>query len=151
MTVSDFESYLDGAVAGYAEEHVRAGNWYPEEALKKARESFDHYLPNGLNTEKQHLYTIVDDETETPVGTLWFGIYDARPQPIAFLLDLVIWEAHRRRGYATQALQALEDKVRAFGLDRIALHVFAHNHAARDLYTKMGYIETDINMARTLT
>jgi RimJ/RimL family protein N-acetyltransferase len=150
MTEAEFRAYLDVSIADYAEEHTRAGNWQPEEALRKARESFDFYLPNGLATEKQHLYTIVDDETDTRVGTLWFGIFDSLAHPMAFLLDFVIGEPYRRQGHATRALQALEDKVRSFGLDRITLHVFAHNHAARALYQKMGYVETDINMAKSL-
>lgn len=150
MTQAEYASYLDGAVADYAADQVRAGNWHPDEALSKARDSFDYYLPNGLSTAKQHLYSVVDDESDTSVGVLWFGIFDSQARPTAFVLDFVIWEPYRRRGYGTRALRALEDKVRAFGLDRIGLHVFAHNHPARALYEKLGYVETDINMLKTL-
>ena len=150
MTEAEFRTYLERAVPEYADEHVRAGNWHPSEALKKAQESYDYYLPDGLASEKQFLYTIVDTDSDTTVGTLWFEVLDQRVRPMAFLLDFYILPEFRRRGYATQALGALEEKIGALGIDLIGLHVFAHNAAARSLYAKMGYEETDINMAKTL-
>jgi RimJ/RimL family protein N-acetyltransferase len=36
------------------------------------------------------------------------------------------------------------------GLDKIALHVFAHNHAARAMYKKLGYQTTDVMISKKL-
>jgi len=150
MTEAEFRAYLERTIPEYAAEHVRAGNWHPAEALEKARESFDRYLPNGLASEKQHLYTLREAGTGAAAGMLWFSVNDQRVRPMAFILDIVILPEFRRRGYATQALGLLEEKVGALGIDYIGLHVFAHNAAARDLYAKVGYEETDIHMAKTL-
>jgi RimJ/RimL family protein N-acetyltransferase len=150
MTEAEFRAYLERTMPEYADEHVRAGNWHPSEALQKSQEAFDQLLPEGLASAKQFLYTIVAADTDTPVGTLWFGVFDERVRPLAFLWDFIIFPEFRRQGYATQALGALEEKVRALGIDYIGLHVFAHNVGARSLYLKMGYEETDINMAKTL-
>lgn len=66
------------------------------------------------------------------------------------MYDFLVYEPYRRCGYGWQALQALEQNVRALGLDTIGLHVFGHNHAARALYEKAGYEVTNINMAKKL-
>jgi len=48
-------------------------------------------------------------------------------------------------------MQALEERVRHLGLSTISLHVFGHNHAARALYEKLGYVTTNVMMSKTLT
>ena len=82
---------------------------------------------------------------------LWVAAETRQGKTRAFVYDFAIDEAHRRQGYGEQAFRALEDKVRALGLDSIALHVFGHNHAARALYEKLGYVTTNINMEKKLT
>ena len=69
---------------------------------------------------------------------------------LAYVCDLLIDEGYRRQGYGTQAMRAVEQEVRALGIDRIALHVFGHNHPARALYEKVGYEETNLHMAKNL-
>ncbi|HEU5369826.1 MAG TPA: GNAT family N-acetyltransferase, partial [Ktedonobacterales bacterium] len=64
--------------------------------------------------------------------------------------DVRIDEAFRRRGYASQAFLELEHKARNLGAARISLHVFGNNHAAIDMYTKLGYEPTNVLMAKTL-
>ena len=49
------------------------------------------------------------------------------------------------------ALLALEAKVKELGIDKIALHVFAHNHVARALYEKAGFEITGIYLTKKLT
>ena len=68
----------------------------------------------------------------------------------AYLCELLIDAPYRRQGYGTEALRAVEPAVRALGIERIALHVFGHNHPARALYEKVGYEETNIHMAKNL-
>jgi RimJ/RimL family protein N-acetyltransferase len=70
--------------------------------------------------------------------------------PCAFIYDIEIYEPFRRRGYASQALLAAEDKARELGLKAIALHVFGYNTGARALYDKLGYRVTDLTMAKDL-
>ena len=45
---------------------------------------------------------------------------------------------------------ALEDDVRARGLDRIELNVFGGNTVARGLYGSLGYTDTFVSMGKDL-
>jgi len=49
---------------------------------------------------------------------------------------------------ASEAMRALEGKVKELGLNKISLHVFAHNSAAIRLYEKVGYEVTNLFMAK---
>lgn len=50
-------------------------------------------------------------------------------------------DSARSKGIGTQALQYLEDEIRAQGLMRIELGVFEYNERAIRLYKKMGFQE----------
>ncbi len=71
-------------------------------------------------------------------------------QPVAFVYDFSIDEEFRRRGYGKQALLVLEAKVKELGIDKIALHVFAHNHVAKASYEDAGFETTGIYMKKNL-
>ncbi len=77
------------------------------------------------------LFIIEDEATQILVGMLWFAVMEHGGHKGAYVFDIKIDEAFRRRGYGEQAFQALETKVRELGLHTIALHVFGHNHPAR--------------------
>jgi ribosomal protein S18 acetylase RimI-like enzyme len=150
MSEADYQAYLDKAVRNYAQEHVAAGNWLAEEALERAKKQYDDLLPQGTATENQFLFNVMAEAEIEPVGMLWFAAEKREGALKAFLYDIEIYESFRRRGYGEGALLALEEKVRALGLTTISLHVFGHNHSARALYKKHGYVETNVIMAKTL-
>lgn len=149
MTEAEFQSFLEPTIAGYAQDHVAAGRWAEEEALEKARQEFQALLPDGITTPNNHLFTLVN-EAQQKVGVLWFAMQESQGQHAAFVYEVQIDEAFRRHGYGTQAFRELENKVRALGGNKISLHVFGKNHAALDMYTKLGYEATNIVMAKTL-
>jgi len=150
MDESEFQTYLADAMRDYAEDKVKAGNWHPAEALQKSTAEYQQLLPAGLASKNQYLFSIVAPEIETTIGMIWFAVDETRPQPVAFIYDFLIFEEFRRRGYGTQALLAVEEKVMALALDTISLHVFGHNRGARALYEKVGYEITNLNMAKKL-
>jgi len=47
-------------------------------------------------------------------------------------------------------MKEIEIFAKSIGLKSIGLHVFGHNKLARDLYKKLGYVETNINMKKIL-
>ena len=151
MTATDFQAYLEEDTERYAQERVRAGDWHPSEALQKSREEHQQLLPDGLATRNHYLFSIEDEALGSNVGVIWFAIFDRQLQPVAFVYDFSIDEEFRRRGYGKQALLTLEAKVKELGIDRIALHVFAHNHVARVLYENAGFEITGIYLAKKLT
>ena len=106
-------------------------------------------MPDGLDTPDQYLYAIYSGQ-EQHVGYLWFGPLDEGGRAFAVLYDIVIFDPYRRRGYGLEALQVLEQRVKSRGLGEIRLRVFGHNQAARGLYEKLGYVATNITMAKPL-
>lgn len=146
MSEADFKAYLEILIPDYAQEHVKSGRWTAEEALAESRANIEGLWPNGLATENQYIFNIAADEETEPVGILWFAVEKGK----SFVYDIVIHDAFQRRGYASQAFLILEDKVRQMGLNTISLHVFGHNYAARALYQKLGYVETNVMMSKTI-
>lgn len=150
MNAEQFAAWRDALVKHYADEKVKAGSWSADRALELSEEDTRKLLPDGLATRNHHLFAIHDDRLDRQVGSLWIGVMDWGAGPLAFVYDLEVLPEFRRKGYATQAMQAAEVEARKLGLDTIALHVFGSNHAAQDLYRKMGYEVTDINMSKRL-
>ena len=150
MTETEYQEYIAEGIPQYAQEHVKAGRWSAEEALQRATEEFDEILPDGLQTKNQYFFSIVDEQAATKVGMLWFAVRNRGQKPIAYIFDVIVAENYRHRGYGEQAFRELETKVQDLGIQTISLHVFGHNHAARAMYEKLGYILTNIQMSKTL-
>ena len=151
MTDAEFQTYLEFDIQRYAEGQVKAGNWDAAEALEKSRRDHQQLLPDGLATRNHHLFSLEDEDTGSKVGMIWFALDDQEPHRTAYVYDFIIHDEFRRRGYGTQALQALEIKVKELGINKISLHVFEHNHAARALYEKVGYEITGLDMLKRLS
>jgi ribosomal protein S18 acetylase RimI-like enzyme len=149
MTEAEFHAYLEATIAEYAAEHVKGGRWSPTEALEESRKEIMQLLPDGLRSVDQHLFSI-KNESEDQVGVLWFAVRNLGGKRTAFIYDVRIDEAFQRRGYATQAFQALEILARDMRLAAISLHVFGHNTAARALYEKLGFVTTNVSMSKSL-
>jgi ribosomal protein S18 acetylase RimI-like enzyme len=73
---------------------------------------------------------------------------DEDPSEYAFVSDLVVEPAHRRRGVGRELMSAAEDYARARGARRIRLGVLARNRAARDFYESMNYLEREIELEK---
>jgi RimJ/RimL family protein N-acetyltransferase len=149
MTEEQFEQYLSHSIREYAEDHIKGGRWTAENAYEESRKEFQNYLPEGVQTPDHYLYSIYDEQRDVHVGILWFARV-VRGEPMAFVYDVKIDEAQRRHGYGSQAFQLMEEKVRELGLSSIGLHVFGHNKGALQMYEKLGYVPTNINMRKIL-
>jgi len=150
MTQEDFLDFAEEGVPAYAADKVKSGEWAKEEALGLAGKAFEKLLPQGLATPHNLLFTIRDSAVHVTVGKLWIAVQDRGSKRIAYIYDVSIKPEHQRRGYATRAFAALEEKVRALGLSGIAVHVFGHNAPARALYEKLGYQPTDVTMFKAV-
>lgn len=148
MTQAAFEAFLARSVPDYASDKVRAGTWRAEDALQLSQKSHAQLLPQGLATPDNHLFTIVHGGVDA--GNLWLAVQGAGDRALGFVYDLFVAEAFRRRGVATAAMRLLEGEAAHLGLESISLHVFGFNDAARELYAKIGYVVTDIDMSKSL-
>src|SRR5690242_17090347 len=95
----DFERFLEGEIRGYAEDHVRNGNWPAEGALERSRKEFEALLPEGIHTRDQYLWSIVNEEGKK-IGLLWVQVKEQK----AFIYDFVIDDTFRGKGYGKQSM-----------------------------------------------
>ena len=149
MSESEYTDFAKKSIPSHAAEKVASGQWSPQESLDLARQSFNALLPQGLATPEHYFFTIMDKE-RTAVGMVWIAAQDRAGKRIAYIYNVSIELQHRRKGHATCALLALEDKICKLGLAGVALHVFGHNTDAHALYVKLGYLTTNINMFKSL-
>ena len=147
MTQTEFEAFLAHAIPEYASDHVRTGHWTEAESLEKSRKEFEEVLPQGLNTENNFLYTLVDDNEA--VGLIWLNV-KTHPSKSGFIYDVFVEERFRGKGYGKRLMLLLEEKAREMELKSLSLHVFGSNHVARKLYETIGYETTNVMMSKTL-
>ncbi len=148
MTQSEFDAFVEMSIPDYAAENVKAGYWSEDEALERSRKEFNQLLPQGLQSENHHLFTVYDGETA--VGLIWLRANLDRPLKSGFIFQLWVDEKFRGKGYGRKTMQLIEEKARELGLQKLALHVFAYNSVARSLYESLGYESTSLNMAKSL-
>jgi ribosomal protein S18 acetylase RimI-like enzyme len=141
----DFDHFLERGIREYAEDHVRNGNWPVEGALERSKKEFEQYLPEGIHSKDQYIYSIVD-ENENKIGILWVQVRDGK----AFIYDFAIDEAFRGKGYGKQALVAMDEKLKSMNVESVGLHVFGDNVVAQELYKKAGFQITGIHMKKSL-
>lgn len=146
MQEEDFVPYLELDIQEYAQSHVRNGNWKKEEALERSRKEHQQLLPDGLRSKDQYLFSILDDANGQKIGTLWFKVENDQ----AFIYDFQIDEEERGKGYGKQALMALDEKLKSMNVESVGLHVFGDNTTAQELYKKMGFQITGIQMKKSL-
>jgi ribosomal protein S18 acetylase RimI-like enzyme len=157
MSESNFEIYREAAIIAYAEENVAAGRWQAAGALERSRLDYAALLPEGLATPDNFLYEIHTDvgsmeaQPSNPVGYLWFAVVARNGLRRGYVYDLEVYVEFRRQGHAAAAFAAMEVLARDMDLPSIELHVFANNPGARDLYAKIGYSVTGLNMIKHLT
>lgn len=150
MRAEAYASYLQAAVAGYAEDNISSGRWPRDGALQRSLGEFEGLLPQGLETPNQHLFEIRPAEDGPTVGFIWFAVEERHGIRGAYVYDLEVKPDFRRQGHAKRALLALEPIVGALGLPSIGLHVFGNNPGAQALYRQLGYAVTGLNMLKPL-
>ncbi|MFC4427735.1 GNAT family N-acetyltransferase [Deinococcus navajonensis] len=146
MTAESYRQFLDFSVTDYAEEKVRSGEWEEATAPLRAQEEFAGLLPDGAKTEGHFLYDVVDPSRNEAVGVLWFALRGPEHRRSVFVYEIRVYPAFQRRGYASRIFERLSAQARDLGAGSVRLHVFGHNHGARALYEKLGFVTTNVIM-----
>jgi len=147
MDEATFDARRTAAIRDYAAQKVAAGNWLAEEALGRATDEFARLLPDGRETPGHTVRSVLSDAGER-VGMVWVAEEDRPFGRVAYIYDIAIEPAHRRRGHALAALEAVEAYAREHGCVGVQLHVFGDNTGARALYQRAGYVETNVTMLK---
>jgi len=141
----DFERFLEHEIGEYANDHVRNGNWSSEGAYERSKKEFESLLPDGIHSKNQYVWSILDED-KNKIGVLWVQVKDQK----AFIYDFIIDEVFRGKGFGRQALAAMDEQLKSMNTESVALHVFGDNVTAQELYKKMGFQITNIQMQKKL-
>lgn len=137
MTKAEFELFYHWSVEQNVKELMEELHLSREEAMKKTTAELAQMLPDGLNTEYNHLLTIVADEE--CAGFIWTVHEEFEGRKQNFVCDFAIWESKRRKGYGAAALSLVEKHAADAGCQESVLFVSNENDAAIALYQKCGY------------
>lgn len=116
-------------------------------AREKAERLTCEFILSGINKDRNFLLGIVDQTSDIIVGGM---MYQLNENNKAFLLEILIFEKFRRKGYAMSAFKKLETRLRLQGVTRLEFNVFESNKGAYSLYKKLGYQVTNFYMAKNL-
>ncbi len=148
MTQDEYDQFMEISMESFSQDQITAGQWTAESAQENITKLRQKILPDNLQTKDHYFYSIKSEEKI--VGGLWLMMDMEENQRFLFVTDIEIYPEHRRKGYATEAFLAMEEIVKRLGLDTIILHVFKHNHKAREMYKKLGYQGEDTKMVKKI-
>lgn len=139
MTLKEYNDLIRTSVPAFARELEKTGEFTKEQAEESAQRQYNELLPDGIASEGQHFFNIVNDAEDRTVGNLWVAMKNENGKISAFIYDLEVNESERGKGIATQAMRLVEAFSREKGAVEIWLHVFASNTIAFHLYENLGY------------
>jgi ribosomal protein S18 acetylase RimI-like enzyme len=148
MTSGEYPSFVADSKAGYAHDIEVHGGQTRDAALVKAEADFAAILPLGLETPGHAIFVVEADGAA--VGRLWLAERQIGGRQSLFIYDISIDPERQGRGYGRAAMGLAEEEARRRGMGRIELNVFGGNEVARGLYRSLGYVETSVQMAKTL-
>ncbi len=149
MTPAEYPAWREHSTAAFASELSQAHSAPLEQALARAEQQYEDYLPDGLDTDGMLLRVVVD-EHGVDVGVLWIGRHLQRAG-MGFVWEIEIYELYRGRGLGRATMLAAEDLAREQGWSSIALSVFGFNTTARRLYESLGYGTVAVQMVKHLS
>lgn len=150
MRADEFAAYLDYFIPDYAAEIAATYRLSENEAREQARREIGVSLPDGVNSAGHVLLCLVDSakHPDNALGYLWYKADAAMHE--AFIYDFYIHPDHQGQGLGKQALQLLEQALKARGFAQIKLRVAGDNERAHHLYEVSGFQVTGINMSKPL-
>jgi ribosomal protein S18 acetylase RimI-like enzyme len=148
----EFPDFLELLRMEYVRSMVEEAGLSTEAAEDKATADHASLFPDGKAQAHHRIYLLEEVETGERAGHLFWA--ERQPpgslQTRAYLYELFIDEAFRRRGLARRALELLEEEARGKGLPGIDLNVWGGNDAARGLYRSAGFDERAVFMSKEL-
>ncbi|SBN64176.1 Acetyltransferase (GNAT) family protein [Curtobacterium sp. 9128] len=148
MPATSLPAWLDATMAEYVESRMQAGETR-EQAEANKQKSLDQWFPGGQPLAGHHVWDVLDGD-DTVVGYLWIGPFEPGSADW-WVFNVEIDEAHRRKGHARRALDLGHAVAKDEGATSIGLNVFGYNAGAKELYERLGYGVTAMQMKLPLT
>ena len=141
LTEADRGRFVEEELANYADQQVRDAGWPQEEALDRARVELMPTIERELDdaAEKGHQVWSAIGPDARPVGWLWVKPSDEANERSAYLYQITVAANHRRQGYGSAMLAALEEVLARGDVDELHLHVNIANEPGRRMYASAGY------------
>lgn len=150
MTRERYDPWSVRSIAAYVTQVADSGLLPPDDARQKAERDFASLLPGGLDSPGARLWTAHDPEDGDEVGILWVGLTERSDGPFAYIYDIAVGAAKRRRGYGRGLMLAAHATLHAEGAAEMGLNVFGQNLGARALYDDLGYRAVATTFSRDL-
>jgi GNAT superfamily N-acetyltransferase len=112
------------------------------------------WVEASLNTlpDDNHLVLIAVDDEGLLVGLVTAGTRMHFTGEIdAYVGELVVADNQTRLGTGTRLMRAAERWARSRGHTRLSLETGAANDGARAFYARLGYVEEDVRLTRSLS
>lgn len=139
MNNIEFLKFKELTVFQYANDCKLAGRWQASEANSKALQEFEAYAPNGQVTPNNHFWSILRNEDDMPIGSLWVVERYAATDSEMRLISIWIQPEYRSLGFGRAAMDCLEKMCRQQSVHRLTLHVFNHNTVGQKFYKTLGF------------
>lgn len=140
MTEAEYAAYREASTAAYAHELLASGAAEDAQAAQvEAAETNARVLPQGMQTPGQRFWTVLTPD-DREAGLLWVHFQEQQ----AYIYDIEMRPEMRGHGYGTRALRFASVQARELGIEVLALNVFGHNDAARRLYMREDFVETEV-------
>ena len=120
----------------FANSLIEEKNLDAEEAERQAAKTWNP-IKEPASISDKHVYSITANNIS--VGFIVFRIDDSSGRTRGKISYIHVFKAHRRNGYAKQALEQAATVLSTEGAEDIFLHVFKSNKVAKSLYKKCGF------------
>jgi ribosomal protein S18 acetylase RimI-like enzyme len=148
MDRDDFARRRRELVAGYATAIAAPRGLSVPEAEAEAERDVAEKAPRGPATPGELMRKAVVGAAE--VGWIWVSLPGPAMPGMAWISNVEVDPGHRSRGYGRAIIEAIEAELKALGVPRLGLNVFADNAAACRLYERLGFEVTAQQRSRSL-
>jgi ribosomal protein S18 acetylase RimI-like enzyme len=115
---------------------------------QQGKDLLDRALPDGQHTDGCIFYTVLGAHTNENMRFIYCSTYRRRLR--GEINHIIVKEPFRGKGFGEEMLTRIESGMKASGMERLGLHVFADNSIAIRLYQRHGYQVADMNMHKWL-
>lgn len=145
MTQEEFELVKGKMIADYTKKKLSYGVWAEEEALELSKETFNTLLRDGVETENNYLYNVINENGDK-VAYVWF----AKPENEAFIYNIDIFESYKGKVDSKDLYTLIEDVIFSMRATRISFHTFGYNKELIDRYKEYGFDIIDVTLSKKL-
>jgi|LGVF01.2.fsa_nt_gb ribosomal protein S18 acetylase RimI-like enzyme len=135
-TETEFNYWIKKSTKQQAKDRAYVNQTAFEDEFLELDNILPQLLPDNQNT-KGHHFNVLDIENKS-IGFVWFGIFPGIPADMIILMDIMLEEECRSKGYGRKILNAMHDKMKSKGYKKVYLEVKKDNYA-KNLYTSLGY------------